>query len=377
MQDRLVTTGIDLRLESLRRRFIERLWSGMLVIACFGVPLSVLRAISTGWLPVYTIHITLGVLVAVVTALRKRISYNWLSGMFVVLLWCVGIPGIMTYGLVASSVLWLVISCLIASYLFGVRMAMYVALGTAAIIAAVGWAMLTQRLRPAVSLDAYVLMPGAWATLLLATGAFAYFVVRSVGLQNETLMQLLQEVDEQRRVIELSATHDQLTGLPTLRLVDDRLSIAIAAAKRGHDRVALMFIDLDGFKGVNDGHGHDVGDAVLRMAAGRMTDCVRGSDTGARIGGDEFLLVAGEVHDLPSLQSLAEKLIAKISQPFTVGDVQVNIAASVGIAVYPDHSGSVTELRRLADQAMYEAKRQGRGRYQFARPVPTLKSSQP
>ena len=360
--------GIEARLQLMRRNFIESLWGGMLLTACIGVPVSVFRAMSTGWLPVYTSHIMLGLLVALVMALRKKISFNWLSGLLVLLLWSVSIPGLMTFGLAASSVLWLMLSCLIASYLFSVRIALYVALGTAVIIAVIGWAVITQRIHPAVVWEDYQLMPSAWATLLIATGTFLYFVVRSVGSQNEALMQLLHEVEEQRKVIELSATHDQLTGLPTHSLVEDRLSVALAAAGRGQDRVALMFIDLDGFKGINDSYGHGVGDAILRKTADRMTNCVRASDTVARIGGDEFLVVAREFQALAEMQALAEKLIAAISQPVDVGDAQLAIGASIGIAVYPDHSMSGTELRRLADLAMYEAKRQGKGRVHFAKP---------
>ena len=121
--------GIEARLQLMRRNFIESLWGGMLLTACIGVPVSVFRAMSTGWLPVYTSHIMLGLLVAVVMVLRKKIGFNWLSGLLVLLLWSVSIPGFMTFGLAASSVLWLMWSCLIASYRFSVRIALYVALG--------------------------------------------------------------------------------------------------------------------------------------------------------------------------------------------------------------------------------------------------------
>ena len=128
-----------------------------------------------------------------------------------------------------------------------------------------------------------------------------------------------------------------------------------------------MFVDLDGFKEVNDTIGHDAGDEVLVGVAKRLTDCVRETDTVARIGGDEFTVVITEVSDKDAIANVAKKIIDSVSEPFILSDgaAQTTIGASVGIAIYPDHGKNAEALVRLADKAMYTVKRRGKNNYVF------------
>ncbi len=161
------------------------------------------------------------------------------------------------------------------------------------------------------------------------------------------------------------ANYDELTTLPNRNLFYDRLEQAIAHSARGGSQVALLFIDLDGFKEVNDRYGHDAGDELLRIAAERLARSVRDSDTVARMGGDEFTIVLPQVAEASEVQVVAAKTLEQLSQPFMLGNREVRVSASVGIALYPRDGGNGITLIKHADVAMYRAKESGRNAYRF------------
>jgi diguanylate cyclase (GGDEF)-like protein len=154
-----------------------------------------------------------------------------------------------------------------------------------------------------------------------------------------------------------SALHDALTGLPNLTLFNDRLRVALAQAERHAWRLAVMFIDLDGFKFVNDTHGHDAGDRVLQIVARRLENVVRRGDTVSRRSGDEFLFLMLEAKDEANVVALASRIIAELSQPFDIDGASVEVKASVGLALYPEDGHTTAELLEHADAAMYAAKK--------------------
>ena len=157
------------------------------------------------------------------------------------------------------------------------------------------------------------------------------------------------------------AQYDELTQLPNRALFNDRLKLAVAHARRDHTRLALLFIDLDRFKPVNDAFGHRVGDMLLRAVAQRMVACVRQSDTVARIGGDEFVVLLPLVRDDPDALGVAEKIRLAIHHPFELeGGPRVDISSSTGVAFYPEHGTDELALAAHADRAMYQAKQAGR-----------------
>jgi diguanylate cyclase (GGDEF)-like protein len=161
------------------------------------------------------------------------------------------------------------------------------------------------------------------------------------------------------------ATHDSLTDLPSLRLAKDRLAMAINLARRYKKSVAVMFIDLDGFKAVNDTLGHDAGDYVLQQVAQRMLSCVRKTDTVARIGGDEFLIIATEINTPDNAAQIAEKVIHLVSKPVIFKGQQVVVGASIGIALFPDDGKDMDQLIKKADEAMYRIKKAGKNGFCF------------
>lgn len=162
------------------------------------------------------------------------------------------------------------------------------------------------------------------------------------------------------------ANHDTLTGLPTLRLCHDRLQQAIAQSQRGQTLMAVFYVDLDGFKLVNDTYGHDAGDRVLKEAALRMRKCFREVDTVSRIGGDEFLIVLTGLGFRDAVVPLAQRLLSRFSDEFMLDDGGAMIGASIGIAFFNGASDTSESLIKRADRAMYDAKKNGKNQYSIA-----------
>ncbi len=156
------------------------------------------------------------------------------------------------------------------------------------------------------------------------------------------------------------AHYDVSTGLPNRSLFNDRLRQSVLAAKRYQANLALLFIDLDNFKPVNDRFGHDIGDLLLKEVAARLRGCVRESDTAARIGGDEFVILLPGTDSEQSALAVAQKVLQEIELPFEIEGQSIHISASIGVAVYPDHGEDVRQILKHADHAMYKAK-QGKG----------------
>ncbi len=179
---------------------------------------------------------------------------------------------------------------------------------------------------------------------------------------------IFSDISERKAVeakIAFLAHHDALTGLPNRLLLKDRMEQAMVHGERNGNKVALLFVDLDRFKAVNDSFGHPVGDALLRDAAQRLLACVRDSDTISRHGGDEFLVVLTDLNSSEVPAQIAGKIMAVLGQPFHVDDHEARISASVGIAVYPEDGTGFDELLKKADTAMYHAKQAGRNAFRF------------
>ena len=157
------------------------------------------------------------------------------------------------------------------------------------------------------------------------------------------------------------AFFDQLTGLPNRRMMEDRLAQMLALAKREQRKLSLLFVDLDRFKAVNDQHGHAAGDWLLTQVASRMNSVLRTSDTAARIGGDEFVILLPDAQKTDDAVLVAEKIRCVLEQPFVMDNgVELDISSSIGVVMYPDQADNVRDLLHFGDEAMYRAKKGGR-----------------
>ncbi|MBC9249678.1 diguanylate cyclase [Pseudomonas alcaligenes] len=164
------------------------------------------------------------------------------------------------------------------------------------------------------------------------------------------------------------ANHDALTGLPNRMLLQDRTEQALQKARRGQGRVAMLLLDLDNFKSINDSVGHSIGDALLKEVAVRLSLSSRAVDTVSRQGGDEFIILLPEVSGVEAIGDYAERLLSTVVTPFYIHNNRYELSASIGISVFPDDSEDLESLYRQADAAMYQAKLEGRNRYRFFSP---------
>ncbi|MGC1096073.1 EAL domain-containing protein [Pantoea agglomerans] len=203
---------------------------------------------------------------------------------------------------------------------------------------------------------------------VLAISLLCLCMVRRLWNSSVNLSQSMLRLGASEAQAQHLAFHDVLTGLPNRALVEDRLTQALALATRHDQRVALLLIDLDRFKTINDTHGHHAGDELIIAVAQRLSNIVRASDTVGRIGGDEFIVVMPDVDNIGQVQSLAQRIIDELSEPFTLFGSDVWSGASIGLALAPKDGVDRLELMRKADIALYEAKSGGRGTYrQFER----------
>jgi two-component system cell cycle response regulator len=174
------------------------------------------------------------------------------------------------------------------------------------------------------------------------------------------------EMRSHARTLEALAMQDPLTGLANRRLMSERISAALSKARRSMHSMAVVFLDLDGFKLINDTLGHAVGDALLKMVAGRLSAQVRAEDTVGRLGGDEFVIALWDVSHPGDVAAVAAKLIEAVSMPYVIDGQCVSVTTSAGIALYPDHGVDATTLMKRADEALYAAKRAGKNAFRIA-----------
>jgi diguanylate cyclase (GGDEF)-like protein len=198
----------------------------------------------------------------------------------------------------------------------------------------------------------------AAAELVVVNHALAVEIVERHHLEDQLSKSsaALSESRDREKESRHNALHDAVTGLPNLTLFNDRLRNALALAERHVWRLAVMFIDLDNFKLINDARGHDVGDRVLQMVAQRLQTVIRGGDTVSRRSGDEFLFLMLEAKDESNAAALAARIGSNIAEAYEIDGVKLTVSASIGIALYPENGRSAEELLKHADAAMYAAK---------------------
>lgn len=199
-------------------------------------------------------------------------------------------------------------------------------------------------------------------------------LVLRAGVSISLLLTLLTWVflDDRARALQAAnqamrlALYDSLTGLPNRKLLDERLQQALARARRDREKLALLFIDLDKFKPVNDNYGHAYGDLLLKEVAKRLHGCMRESDTASRLGGDEFVALLTEIDGRNAAYTVATKILNRLTEPYEIAGHTFDISASIGAALYPEDGTDAKSLIKAADMAMYDAKNSGRSNVKFA-----------
>ena len=200
---------------------------------------------------------------------------------------------------------------------------------------------------------------------LIAVAAISALALSSTLRRWRELRYEIAKLKQTEETIKQLAFHDSLTGLPNRRLFNDRLNVAIAYAQRNQHKLAMLLLDLDQFKDVNDTLGHSVGDELLKAVGERLMNLLRKSDTVARMGGDEFMLILPEMARCEDAAKVATKILESFQEPFSFDGYELRITTSIGIAIYPHDGEDSDTLVKNADIAMYRAKEQGRYTYEY------------
>lgn len=353
-------------LEQINVELRERLWSSVLIMALVLTPMSVARAWTTGWMPVFDVHVAVLAILICAQLLRSRIAPAWRVVLAVVYLEFTGAASLYRMGFIGFGGLWMAVGAYLIGVLYGRRAGWWAIAGhlLAAFVAMLGYS--SGLLKMPINVDSYMLLKWPWVLFGAMMAIFPWMLLNSIGVYKQSILKLAEESERQRVEIERMASRDPLTGLLQQRVVYDHLQLAISKAVRTGRKVAVLFIDLDEFKQVNDRFGHAAGDHLLRAVGKVLGALIREGDTVGRVGGDEFLLVLDDLAGPESAEQVARRIVQELRRPVAYKDALLQAGASIGIAVYPEHGRDATTLQQAADAAMYVVKNSGRNGVAFS-----------
>ena len=353
------------RIHDLKAEFIDRAWFVCLAISSVAVPLSVSRVSSTGWLAVYSLHVAVFATLVVGYIFRARLSHQSKLAMLTICLMFVGGWGMLRFGLLGSGVWFFAIAAILAGVSHSGRVGTAIFMGSVLFLSICGYGFATGQLLLDFDVIGYATSPHSWVLLILVSSFMPALVLIAFGHYQRMLVALALDMERQRDLIAEEALYDELTRLPRRQLLYDRMQMALRRAKRHGAKSAVLFIDLDDFKRVNDVHGHHAGDHVLVEVADRMRESLRADDTVARLGGDEFVVILSDLTHYADAEGVAAKLVQRVREPIEYRGLELGVGASVGIALLPLDGETIEEIMERSDQAMYRSKKGGKGRISF------------
>ncbi len=356
---------------TVRDQLADKMWQGMVVLAVVGILTSLARVWVNGWQLMYALQAGTGVCVLLIALYRHQLSANVKAVLACVTPLGVGLPALYTFGFYSAGIAWIIVSCISATMFFKGRVGALVIALEMLVMLGFAWAYTQGLLVLSIDANDHIRKPHAWIAVIIGTGTVTTAVSYGLSVYSASHKALMDTIREQHALITHQATHDGLTGLPLPHLARDRLSHAMEQARRDHTRAALLFIDLDGFKAINDTHGHDAGDYVLTTVAQRLLATLRAVDSASRQGGDEFMVLLGGIANVEDAESVARKLVGVIAQPLLYQGQSLQVSASIGIALYPDHADSVESMMKQADSAMYQVKKTGKNSAAVVSPPPS------
>lgn len=366
---------IDKYLRSQDEKAIDQILKGVFILALIGVPLSILRVSVTGWQSANSVHILSLILVLGIFLLKNKISYRAKVWFFLALSLAVASIGLINFGIVGNGLIWAMFSLLICLLFFEKRTAYFVASYLFLILAYSFYDFAIKGTPFPGDIDLFSSSIAAWGVAVLGSAAFVILLFFSLMEQKNSTREILEQVEKQKEVIsrqklelEYRANHDILTGLATIGLASERLELVLQLANRTGQMAALLYLDLDGFKPVNDTYGHDAGDKVLIEVAKRIQSVIRSSDTACRVGGDEFIVIQGDISKKLDISTLCARIIQIINQPVNIEKQQISIGVSIGVSVYSGDTDAQVDLKSMksrADQLMYQVKRSGKNNFKI------------
>lgn len=353
-------------LGDFRSRLVDRLFSAAAIVAALYAPVLAWRVSEVDWHFQLGAHVFFVLFVIGLYLSKAHLPLRFKLAVTVAGLLVIGVLDIFTMAISGSGFLWLLEGLVVAAVVYSLCTAAVLAAGCLVLLVVAAAGFSSGALTVPIDLNVFVVSPSAWVGFCVVVVFVPLTLVYALASHQATTLRLLRQIEAQRKQLAAVVGHDPLTGLPQNALAMDRLTTELARLRRTGARAALLFIDLDGFKEVNDRHGHAAGDHLLVVIADRLSTALREADTVARVGGDEFVVILADLAQPAVAADVADKVLGEITRPLAWNGYELRIGASIGVALFPDHARDAKDLRELADAAMYEAKRQGRNRYRFA-----------
>lgn len=365
---------IDEELAQFKNNAAPKLILFLAIASVFSLPISIYRMVLTETYNFSSLlHFTIYIAVAVVYLFRHKATYQ--TFVYLLLYCCLMLcyTELNDYGFMGVGELTAMLTVLFALFHLGRRMTILVVV----LVSVIYFSAMLQftYLDKVLPLSAEQLKGSgvSWAAIYM--NALIFFFL--IGVCTTTIHKKMialgaylneqnNQIEAQNRRIEFLANHDSLTGLPSLRLASERLEQAISDADKGNHKAALLFLDLDGFKYVNDTYGHEAGDRLLQIVSERLNKTTSTSDTACRIGGDEFWVIVRRVESYEQIEKICSDLVDVIGQPIDHEQEQLSVGASIGAATYPCCAKDSKGLKSKADELMYEVKRSGKNSYRIA-----------
>lgn len=348
--------NLDAALAAERAQLADRFWAAMRWFALLGGAVSVSRAWSTGWMPVYAFHLTLVLAAWLIHLARSRVTTTTKAALLIAFCWTVGLVGLLTFGMAAPGVFWLVLSIPVAGVYFPKRSASAISILVLLLIAAGALLFIFGWRQFPVDANAYLRDPFAWANFVVGTIGFALMLQAFLAAHQRATQALLQQVIRQQSEIEQLTSTDQLTGLLLKPLARSRMQQLLDAAPNAPR--ALLYIALDDFRDIHKQFGFETGERFLRELAAHMERVAGPEGCATRCAGQHFMVLSAPLSPHPAaVMALAEELLAALRLPLRVDLQSVQVHARLGIALYPEHAHALDALESLAIDACRIAQR--------------------
>jgi diguanylate cyclase (GGDEF)-like protein len=365
-------TSVQEQVDTLRVRALSKLTDYLVVSAVFLFAAFLYRLTDTDWQDTYILQFIVFFLLMVTITIRDKLSYKTTIYCYLSLGFILAISEFISLGLSGMGEVASLFCIMLSLFYLDKKSTAVVSLIITVIFGVTFYEYLYAGRTLSENDIAYVSWHSAWIGRFTAHATFFLVLGVSILFLQDQIIRLLLELETQKQTIESQkeqiehlANHDALTGLPSLRVADDRLEAALDLATQQNHKSALLFLDLDGFKAINDTHGHEAGDEVLKQIAERISSVIRSEDIACRVGGDEFLVIVEKVKSLSDLESLCQRLILVISMPLPYKDIELAVGVSIGAASYPCSASSSRDLRLKADELMYQVKKSGKNNYRI------------
>lgn len=332
---------------------------------------SLLRATETDLQLSHYSHIFVFTLIVLSTINRQRLSTKTKVLIVVFCSTLISYVGIYDWGLYSASFFYILFSPLLIALFFSYKKALWFIGISIVYILFCTYLYTSGQVKLPIDGNDYQMMYSAWGTVIFGDAFMMMMLVVIISNMKQHILQLLQNLEQEQQKIIKIADYDDLTGLPVRRILINKLNDFLASQHREKRHIAVLFMDLDGFKAVNDNYGHDAGDKVLKEIATRLKHCLREEDTLVRMGGDEFIaLCSSPQHIVLDTAQMASRIIDAISKPIKYNEHLLDLGISIGIALSnSDELESADKMIQRADSAMYQVKRSGKNTYQIAQKI--------